>query len=152
MDKSDKELLDIIQYDFPLSSRPYKEIGDRLALSEDEVITRIKKLKEEKIIRRIGGVFSSHKLGYTSLLCSVRIPESEIDQAAEILNTYPGITHNYKRDHEYNLWFTLITESEAKKQRIIKEIEEKIGYPVNQFPAIKVFKLRAVFKIPEEEK
>lgn len=152
MDRSDKELLEIIQYDFPISSRPYKEIGKKISLSEEEVIIRIKKLKEEKIIRRIGGVFASKKLGYTSLLCSVKILESEIDEAARILNEYPGITHNYQRKHEYNLWFTLITENNETKDRVIKEIEEKIGCEVKQFPAIKTFKLRAVFKIPGEEK
>ncbi len=149
MDNTDKRILQIIQHDFPLTTRPYEVIGNRLDLSEEEVIERIRGLKEDKIIRRIGGLFSSKKLGYTSLLCAIKTDPEEADKVAEILNIYPGITHNYNRNHEYNVWFTLITENEENKNKIIKEIEMKTGYSINQLPATKLYKLRAVFNIPE---
>ncbi len=152
MDRTDKKLLNLIQHDFPVTQRPFSVIGETLGLSEEEVIERIQKLKDDKLIRRVGGVFSSKELGYTSLLCAVKIPPEEIDQAAEFLNNYPGITHNYERNHEYNLWFTLISESTEQKDSIIREIQEGIGYHVNELPSLKTFKLRAVFKIPGEEK
>ncbi len=148
MDNIDKKILQIIQYDFPLTKRPYQVIGEKLSLAEEEVLERIKNLKKQKIIRRVGGVFSSKKLGYTSLLCAVKTPLEDGNRVAEIINIYPGITHNYNRNHEYNIWFTLITENEGKRDKIIKEIEEKSGYSVEQLPATKLFKLRAVFKIP----
>ena len=151
MDTIDKELLSIIQYDFPLSKRPFQIIGEKVGISEEETLERVSRLKDEKVIRRLGGVFSSKELGYTSLLCAVKIPAAEIDQAAAFLNRYPGITHNYERNHDYNLWFTLITENSQVKDRIIKEIEEGIGYPVHQLPSLQTFKLRAVFKIPGKE-
>jgi len=149
MDKIDKKLLQIIQYDFPLTNRPYKVIGEKLDMTEQEVIERIKKLKKENIIRRVGGIFSSKKLGYTSLLCAIKAKPEDADKIAEFLNIYPGITHNYQRNHEYNIWFTLISENEETKDIIIKEIEKNTGYNVNRLPATKLFKLRAVFKIPE---
>ncbi|NCC81291.1 MAG: Lrp/AsnC family transcriptional regulator [Clostridia bacterium] len=149
MDNTDKKILQIIQHDFPLVNRPYKAIGEKLDLSEEEVLDRIIKLKNEKIIRRIGGLFSSKKLGYTSLLCAAKVKEEDTDKVAGILNSYPGITHNYKRDNEYNIWFTLISDSEETRDKTISEIESKIGYFVNKLPATKLFKLRAVFKIPE---
>ena len=73
MDNTDKRILQVIQHDFPLVNRPYKVIGEKLSLSEDEVIDRITKLKEDNIIRRIGGLFSSKKLGYASLLCAIKV-------------------------------------------------------------------------------
>ena len=149
MDNTDKRILQVIQHDFPLVNRPYKVIGEMLSLSEDEVIERITKLKEDNIIRRIGGLFSSKKLGYTSLLCAIKVNPEKADDVAEVLNSYPGITHNYRRNHEYNVWFTLITENEETKDIIISEIEKKTGCFVNRLPAEKLFKLRAVFKIPE---
>lgn len=152
MDNIDKSILQIIQHDFPLTERPYKVIGERLSLSEEEIIKRIKKLKEDNFIRRIGGIFSSKELGYTSLLCAIKTPPEDADRVAEIINVYPGVTHNYKRNHEYNIWFTLITEDIEIKNKIIKEIEEKTGYSIKQLPATKLFKLRAVFKIPGGDK
>lgn len=152
MDNTDKRILEIIQYDFPLTTRPYKVIGEKLDLSEKEVFERVSKLKKDKIIRRVGGIFSSKKLGYTSLLCAIKTSPLDADRVAEIINLYPGVTHNYKRNHDYNVWFTLITENEEIKDKIIKEIEEKSGYTVKRLPAKKLFKLRAVFKIPGGEK
>lgn len=147
LDDLDKKILQKIQYDFPLAERPFKILAQELGLLEEEIIERIKLLKEKGIIRRIGGVFSSKNLGYTSLLCAIKVPEEEEDRLAAILNQYPGITHNYKRNHDYNIWFTLISANEDEKTRIIREIEEKTGKLVKELPAKKLFKLRAVFNV-----
>lgn len=149
MENLDQQLLDIIQYDFPIDSKPYELIGERLGISETEVIDRIEKLKNDGIIRRVGGIFDSRKLGYKSLLCAIKVEDSKTDSVAEVLNKYPGITHNYKRTHEYSVWFTLIADSVDRKEKIIKEIETEIGYEIHQFPANNIYKLRAVFKIPK---
>lgn len=151
MDPTNKALLEMIQHDFPVASRPYQVIGERLGISEGEVMERISGLKEEKIIRRIGGVFASAKLGYTSLLCAVQVPPEEIDRVAEIVNAWPGVTHNYQRSHQYNLWFTLISENEEERRKTLADIQKAIGYPVNALPALRLFKLRAVFQIPGGE-
>lgn len=149
MENINQKLLDIIQYDFPIDKKPYSSIGKLLGIDEEEVIERIKSLKDQGIIRRVGGIFDSRKLGYKSLLCAMKAAEEDIDGIAAYLNQYPGITHNYKRNHEYSLWFTLIADSDARKNSLLEEIEKNTGYEVYQFPANNIYKLRAVFKIPK---
>ena len=109
MDNTDKKLLDIVQDGFPLTSEPYREIASLLGVSEQDVIPRLKRLKDEGIIRRIGAIFDSKKLGYCSTLCAMKVPDQRIDEVALIINEYNGVTHNYLRNHEYNVWFTITT-------------------------------------------
>jgi DNA-binding Lrp family transcriptional regulator len=97
MDNTDKKLLDIIQDEFPLTSEPYREIASLLGVSEEEVILRLRKLKDKGIIRRIGAIFDSKKLGYCSTLCAMKVPAQRVDEVAQIVNEYPGVTHNYLR-------------------------------------------------------
>ncbi len=114
MDSTDKKLLNRIQSDFPVESRPFQALGEELEISEDEVIERIKSLKEQKIIRRLGGVFDSKKLGYQSTLIAMRVPPEKIEETAQVVSAYDGVTHNYERQDVYNLWFTLICESQER--------------------------------------
>ncbi|NLW25792.1 MAG: Lrp/AsnC family transcriptional regulator [Clostridia bacterium] len=148
MDNIDKKLLTIIQDNFPICSRPYKEIGKKLGISEEEIIRRVSKFKDEGIIRRIGGVFDSRKLKYKSTLCAMEVPEEKLADVVSIVNSYTGVTHNYLRQHDYNLWFTLITSSENKLKETIKEIEEKTGFKVYELPARKLFKIKVNFYVP----
>lgn len=119
----DKAILMILQKGIPVDSRPYFAIGQAVGLTEQEVIERIKRMKEEQIIRRMSGFFNSRNLGYTSVLCAVSVAEKNIAQAAELINSYAGVTHNYVRDHQYNLWFTLIAAGETARENILDEIE-----------------------------
>ena len=148
MDTVDKQLLNLIQSDFPITSEPYKEIGIKLGISESEVIQRLTNLKTNRIIRRIGATFNSKKLGYQSTLCAMKVPEERLDEVAKLVNSYPGITHNYLRNHDYNMWFTLITESENKQNDILQEIQEKSGITdLLNLPAVRFFKVRVDFKL-----
>ena len=88
-------IIDIAQDDFPLTSEPYREIASLLGESEDDVILRLKRLKDEGVIRRLGAILDSKKLGYCSTLCAMQVPIHRIDQVARIVNDYPGVTHNY---------------------------------------------------------
>ena len=97
-----------------------EEIG---GVSEAEVIDRIAVLKDENIIRRMSGFFNSGKLGYVSALCAIKVQPERMDEAAQVVNRYPGITHNYVREHEYNMWFTLIARDVETRERILDEIE-----------------------------
>jgi len=92
MDKIDKLMINRIQTDFPITERPYQEIGNQLKISEREVIDRIQKLKEKGIIRRIGGNFNTKKLNFTSTLCAAKVRENEVDQFVRIVHRYPGVT------------------------------------------------------------
>lgn len=151
MDQLDKAILNRIQRNFPISSRPYLEIASQLGISEEEIISRIKDLKEAGLIRRMGGIFDSKKLGYTSTLCALKVPEDRIDEVAEVINSYPGVTHNYLRNHQYNMWFTYIAPSEEAIRVGLKEIKLKthIDDQIN-LPATNFFKINVNFKLKEE--
>jgi DNA-binding Lrp family transcriptional regulator len=144
----DKALLNIIQSDFPLTARPFQAIAETLGTSEAEVLDRLRQLKANHIIRRIGGNFSPEKLGFVSTLCAAKVPEEKIDDFASVVNRYPGVTHNYQRNNHFNVWFTFIAPSRDEIRRNLLEIEEETGVaPILNLPASHVFKIRAEFDI-----
>jgi DNA-binding Lrp family transcriptional regulator len=107
LDKTDKELLNEIQWSFPLAQRPFLEISKRHKLSEEEVIHRIARLKDMGLIRQINAIFDTRRLGYKSALIAFSVEADKLDEVATEINRYPGVSHNYERNHEYNMWFTL---------------------------------------------
>lgn len=113
-DKLDNELLNLLQSEFPISESPFLELGARLSISESEVIKRINKLKEINYIRQISAIFDTRSMKYKSTLVAMSYEDSNVDGAAEIINQHPGVTHNYKRNHFYNLWFTLAVPPDSK--------------------------------------
>ena len=148
IDDIDRDILNQIQSDFPITPRPYRTIAEELGLTEDDVLKRISRLKESGIIRRIGGNFTPEKLGFVSTLCAAKVPEEKISQFAEIVNRYPGVTHNYRRDNEYNIWFTFIAPSMENINTSLKQITAETGVTeILNLPATRVFKIRAEFKV-----
>jgi siroheme decarboxylase len=148
MDDVDKLILNRIQSDFPITENPFSDIAMELGLSEDVVIERVQRLKEQGIIRRIGGNFSPEKLGYVSTLCAGRVPPDKIDLFTEIVNSYPGVTHNYLRENTFNVWFTFIAPSRESIETSLAEISKKSGgIEILNLPATDVFKIRAQFKL-----
>jgi DNA-binding Lrp family transcriptional regulator len=148
MDNTDKEILNLIQSGFPITQRPYLEIGKQVGSSEAEVLDRIRQLKAEGIIRRIGGNFDSRKLGFASTLCAAKVPEHKIDRFVKVVNDYPGVTHNYLRDHEYNIWFTFIAPDMAAIDHALNTISEMTGVQdILNLPAIKMFKIKVDFEV-----
>jgi DNA-binding Lrp family transcriptional regulator len=148
MDRIDREILNEIQSHFPLRSRPFREVGKKLRLSEKEVLWRVSRLKNEGIIRRIGANFNSRRLGFTSTLCAAKVPKDKLDDFIEAVNRYPGVTHNYERDGDYNIWFTFIGESTKTIEQALEEI--KAGTGINDLislPAEKIFKIRVDFEV-----
>ena len=144
----DRTILNRIQSDFPITSRPYAVIAGELGLTEDLVIQRIARLRKLGIIRRIGGNFGPEKLGFTSTLCAASVPEEKIDRFAAVVNSYPGVTHNYTRDNPFNVWFTFIAPSMAEIKANIREISQKTGvYDILNLPATRVFKIKAHFDL-----
>ena len=119
-----------------------------MGLTEREVIKRIRNLKENEIIRRIGGNFVPEKLGFVSTLCAARVPEDKIEQFAQTVNRYPGVTHNYQRDNEFNIWFTFIAPSRSDIEASLDAISKETGISdILNLPAIKVFKIKAEFSL-----
>ncbi len=108
LDAIDREILNIIQWEFPLVRRPFLAIGERLGIGEEEVISRIRRLKDGQIIREIDAIFDTRRLKYKSALVAMSVEEDRIEDVAEAVNKHPGVSHNYERDDaNYNLWFTI---------------------------------------------
>jgi DNA-binding Lrp family transcriptional regulator len=148
IDNIDRDILNRIQSDFPITPRPYRTVGEDLGLSEREVLKRISRLKAFGIIRRIGGNFSPEKLGFVSTLCAAKVPEDKISQFAEVVNRYPGVTHNYLRENTFNVWFTFIAPSMDEITASLEQIAAKTGVTdILNLPATRVFKIRAEFKV-----
>ncbi len=145
LDQIDKRILDILQANFPLVSRPYAKIGQRLGLDEEEVLRRVRIMRKNGIIRRMGANFQSRKLGYASTLCAASVPKDKLEQFVESVNALPGVTHNYLREHVYNVWFTLISPGKEAASQTLAELEEQTGIAILNLPATKMFKIRVDF-------
>lgn len=148
MNDTDRKLLNIVQKDFPICENPYQVIGEKIGLSEVEVLERLQSLKEQGIVRRIGGVFDSKKLGYKSCLIAVRVTPEMLEEVAAFINRFPGVTHNYQRTHPFNLWFTLTSGSDEKFDEIINLIKNRSGVEqLELLPAIRMFQTEVTFKL-----
>jgi len=148
MDENDKRILNEIQSDFPIASHPYLELGERLNLEEDFVLKRVKRLKAKGVIRRIGGNFHSSRLNFASTLCAAKVPEEKIGLFVEVVNRYPGVTHNYLRNHTYNIWFTFIAQDIDFIDDALKKISEETGVKeIRNLPAVKTFKIKVDFEV-----
>ena len=148
MDDIDRAIINEIQSDFPIESRPYRELGKRLNLPEREVLRRVKALKDEGIIRRIGGNFNSKKLNYTSTLCAAQVPKEKIEKFVREVNKYPGVTHNYLRNHEYNVWFTFIAPDMEYIDTALEGISRSTGVTeILNLPAVRTFKIKVDFEV-----
>ncbi|KUO50443.1 MAG: transcriptional regulator [Desulfitibacter sp. BRH_c19] len=148
MDNVDQKILEIIQDSFPISSEPYKDLAISVGISEEEVLQRISSLQDMGIIRRLGAIFDSRKLGYKSTLCAMKVPKDKISKVAKLVNAYPGVTHNYLREHKYNMWFTLIAPSTDHIDNICSEIMELSGIQdLLQLPAKRFFKINVKFSV-----
>jgi DNA-binding Lrp family transcriptional regulator len=153
MDKIDEKLLNLMQNEIPIDKRPFKLLGEKLLITEKEVLRRINNLKKQGLIRRIGGIFNSRKIGYTSTLCAAKVPEDKIEEIALCINGYEEVTHNYLREDEYNMWFTIITYSEERLSSIIQEIKDKTNLAdIISLPSIKLFKVKVALNFQGEDK
>jgi len=148
MDDMDRAIINEIQSEFPISVRPYHDLGRRLGLTESEVIERVGRLKKEGVIRRIGGNFHSRRLDFTSTLCAAKVPEEKLDRFVEAVNRFPGVTHNYLRNHPYNVWFTFIAPSMEVIEDALRQISEETGVEdVCNLPAVRMFKIKVDFPV-----
>ncbi len=148
MDDTDRMILNRIQSDFPIDPRPFQVIATELGLVEEDVIERVGRLKENGIIRRIGGNFIPRKLGYVSTLCAACVPEDRIESFKKIVNEFSGVTHNYRRDNHFNIWFTFIGPSMEEIEANIKKIARESGVDeILNLPATKTFKIKAHFDL-----
>lgn len=147
LDATDRSILSLIQSSFPLTQRPYAQIGKRCGVSEEEAFARVQSLKERKIIRRIGANFQSAKLGFRSTLCAAKVPEESLESFIALVNSYTEVTHNYLRNHEYNIWFTCIGPSWEAVCTLLDTITKKTGIVILNLPAERLYKIKVDFQL-----
>ena len=146
--EKEKKMLWELQSNFPIVIQPYKEIGERVGFSEQEIIDKISDFKKNGVIRYVGAVYNSKKIGYFSTLIAAKVPENKLNKTVSIINEYLNVTHNYLREDKYNLWFTLIAESDSRIVEIIEEIKERTGIKeILNLKTKKLFKIDARFKL-----
>jgi DNA-binding Lrp family transcriptional regulator len=150
LDQLDRAILDVLQNEMPLTCQPFKEIADQLGTSENEVIKRIAAMKESGLIRRIGGIMNSKQLGYFSTLCAMTVPTERIEEVTEMINELAGVTHNYLRDHHFNIWFTLTSPSRSEMEKQLHDLEQACGLKILPMPAQKLYKIKVSFDMGDK--
>ncbi|MDE1862303.1 MAG: Lrp/AsnC family transcriptional regulator [Thaumarchaeota archaeon] len=153
MDSLDKEILNEIQWTFPLVPKPYAVIAKKFGIPEEEIMRRLSALKQSGIIRQMSAIFDTRRLGYKSALVAMAIDPDKLDSVAAQINRHPGVSHNYERNHEYNLWFTLaVPPGSDLKSEVDKFL--KIGgiNKVRMLPTIKLFKIGVKLEMVDEKK
>ena len=146
-------LLSVIQDAFPLEERPYQVLAEQFGSDEQSIFAAVENLRQSGIIRRIGGVYDSKALGFISRLCAGKVTESALEAFAATVNEIPAITHNYQRSHEYNVWFTVIAQSEAEIQKIVEDVCSKTElHDVHVLLATKKFKINTVLGAGSDER
>ncbi len=147
LDRLDRAILNEIQSHFPIAERPFQVVGERVGASEAEVLRRVQEMYESGVIRRLGANFTSRKLGYTSTLCAAQVPVERLEEFVAEVNRHPGVTHNYLRRNELNVWFTLIAESQERLKDILAEISRATGIEILSLPAKRIFKIKVDFPV-----
>jgi DNA-binding Lrp family transcriptional regulator len=148
MEPEDRAILNRIQSGFPLTSRPYALVGEELGMPEWQVLRRVRALKKKGIIRRIGANVFPGEMGYASTLCAGRVPPEKMKGFVRAVNDLPGVTHNYEREHDYNVWFTLIAPSKKAIRESLAKIAAQTGVDeILNLPATKVYKVKAAFTL-----
>jgi DNA-binding Lrp family transcriptional regulator len=145
LDERDKRLLNLMQGSFPIAPRPYQHVAAEAGMSEPEAIARVQELIDERIIRQVTPIFDTRALGYSSMLVAAKVDAENPWRAANIINQHPGVSHNYLRNHEFNIWFTIATEpnSPLGLDGTLQVLAKLAGAEsVRQLPTLKLFKIR----------
>jgi DNA-binding Lrp family transcriptional regulator len=145
LDELDRKLLNLLQGSFPIAPRPFAHVAELAGVPEEEVLVRTARLLEERIIREITPIFDTRVLGYSSMLVAAKVDPENPWRAAKIINSHPGVSHNYLRDHDFNLWFTIATEpgSRLGLDGTLDVLQRLTGAEsVRQLPTLRLFKIR----------
>ena len=145
LDELDKRLLNLMQGSFPIEPRPYARVGELAELPEAEVLARVQRLLDERIIRQVTPIFDTRALGYSSMLVAAKVDPENPHRAAQVINAHPGVSHNYLRNHEFNLWFTIATEPDSALglEGTLQALASEAGAEsIRQLPTLKLFKIR----------
>jgi DNA-binding Lrp family transcriptional regulator len=144
LDASDRRLMNLLQSSFPLEAEPFRLIAAEAELDLDEVRSRTQRLLDERIIREITPIFDTRALGYSSMLVAAKVDPENPHRAAQIINSHPGVSHNYLRTHEFNLWFTIATPPDSRLglNGTLEVLQELTGASsIRQLPTLVLFKI-----------
>jgi len=142
LDEKSKLLLTLIQEELPLVERPYQALGEKIGLSEESVVALAAKLKAQRMLRQISAIFDARRLGYRSCLAACQTAQEMAAQAAAVISAHPGVSHNYARDHKFNLWFTIAVPGTSSLQAHLDVLQTESGAQiVRPLPALRVFKI-----------
>ncbi|MBV9310710.1 MAG: AsnC family transcriptional regulator [Solirubrobacterales bacterium] len=145
LNELDKKLLNLMQSSFPIARRPYAEVAEKAGISEQQAMERIRQLLDERIIRQVTPIFDTRALGYSSMLVAAKVDPENPWRAANVINEHPGVSHNYLRNHEFNIWFTIATEpgSPLGLDRTLEVLGQLAGAEsIRQLPTLRLFKIR----------
>jgi DNA-binding Lrp family transcriptional regulator len=145
LDALDKRLLNLMQGQFHIAPRPYQHVAAQAGISEEEVLARVQHLLDERIIRQVTPIFDTRALGYSSMLVAAKVDPENPWRAANVINAHPGVSHNYLRNHEFNIWFTIATEPDSPLglEGTLEALADLAGAEsVRQLPTLKLFKIR----------
>lgn len=151
LDDFDRRLLDLLQGHFAVSERPYLELAGRLNCTESRVLERVRHLYEQGFIRRLGASIDSRRLGYAGVLAALQVDDEYLPEVSRVVNGFAGVTHNYLREHKYNMWFTVLASDQAGLDRILAAVGAVRGVrDVLALPAKRVFKINVKFSLTKE--
>ena len=151
LDDVDATLIDEYQSGFPVEERPFRIVAERLGIDEDDALSRVRRLREKGIFRRFGAVLNPPVIG-SSTLAAVAAPDDRFDEIAEIINGYQQVNHNYRRDHEWNMWFVVTAGSRETRDRILDEIEERTGCEVLNLPMLTDYYIDLEFPVMNDDR
>lgn len=145
LDETDKRLLNLMQGSFPIAARPFQHVAAHAGIGEEEALKRVQRLLDERIIRQVTPIYDTRALGYSSMLVAAKVDPENPWRAANVINEHPGVSHNYLRNHEFNIWFTIATEPDSPvglEQTLIRLGELAGAESIRQLPTLKLFKIR----------
>ncbi|MEX2238218.1 MAG: AsnC family transcriptional regulator [Dehalococcoidia bacterium] len=146
LDDLDRRLLNEVQSDFPLVPEPFVALAQRLGVTEDEVIARLESARKSGVLRHLSGIFDVFRIGYRSTLVAMHIPEGRLDSAAAVVSAHPAVSHNYGREHHFNLWFVLAVPRTADMEGIVEDLGRQAGAARTiLLPALKLYKIDVEF-------
>jgi len=155
LDDVDKRLLNLLQGSFPLAPRPYAGVAEAAGVPEDEVLARTERLIDHRIIRHVTPIFDTRALGYRSMLVAAKVDPENPHRAAKVINAHPGVSHNYLRNHDFNLWFTIAVEPDSRLgvHGTLEALAEEAGATsMRQLPTLRLFKIRMDLEMEADTK
>jgi DNA-binding Lrp family transcriptional regulator len=147
MDATDRAIINALQGGFPVSERPFADAAVPLGISEGALMQRLEQLLQHRIISRFAPMYHAERLGGGLTLAAMQVQVDDFERVVEIVNAFPEVAHNYERDHAFNMWFVLATETPQRIAQVIADIEQQTGYPVHNMPKLEEFFVGLRFEV-----